>query len=537
MYTIIEIILAILFSTLTLKKVKITKKNLAQHKLEIIIFLIVFLGCLSRLLLIQIYPIGLNQDEASIGYEAYSLMKYGIDRNGQTWPIHLIAWGSGQNALYAYLLIPFIRIFNLNTFSVRLPMALIGCLSLLIFTNFTKDLTSSPKNRLLLIVLFAINPWHIMKSRWGLESNLFPDLLFYAAIFLYYGLKKDSHYLYLSSIIIGLSCYSYGTSYLYIPILFFLVYGYYLLKKKITIHKTIQNLALIFIIAFPMILFCIINFFELDTIRIFNTTIPKLDYNRFTSITSINGNFFTNSLKNILSSLKIIVTGADSQVLNHIKIIGLFYPFTIIFIIYGIYKSFRNYSKYALLNSYFLSGLCISLFVTPNINRLNILWLPLLFYSFIGLINILNHFPQIYKFILSLYIFSFIIFTTIYFTTYQKNIGNKTFNGLVAAINFTQNLEYNSLYITDDVNSPYIYYLYTTKYNPHDYLKKRQLVSRNVMFQKIISIDNVYFTNPDSFLTTAVYILEKDSLSTYQIPEYMSQKVFNNYVVIYYNTI
>lgn len=65
------------------------------------------------------YGGGLNQDEASIGYDAWALLHYGIDRNGVSMPVHLIAWGSGQNAMYAYLSMPFIAIFGLTALSVR----------------------------------------------------------------------------------------------------------------------------------------------------------------------------------------------------------------------------------------------------------------------------------------------------------------------------------------------------------------------------------------------------------------------------------
>lgn len=47
-------------------------------------------------------PIGLNQDEASTGVDAYMLARYGTDRHGTPNPAALIAWGSGMYALAAY---------------------------------------------------------------------------------------------------------------------------------------------------------------------------------------------------------------------------------------------------------------------------------------------------------------------------------------------------------------------------------------------------------------------------------------------------
>ena len=104
-----------------------------QNKYEMAVAGVFFIGFLCRLIFIRTMPAGLNQDEASIGYEAYAVLKYGMDRNGISVPVHFIAWGSGQNALYANLAIPFIALLGLNEFSLRLPMALIGCLAIVAF--------------------------------------------------------------------------------------------------------------------------------------------------------------------------------------------------------------------------------------------------------------------------------------------------------------------------------------------------------------------------------------------------------------------
>ena len=57
-------------------------KWLKANNFIILVCIILLLGFLVRLIGITDYPNGLNCDEASIGYEAYSLLNYGIDRNG-----------------------------------------------------------------------------------------------------------------------------------------------------------------------------------------------------------------------------------------------------------------------------------------------------------------------------------------------------------------------------------------------------------------------------------------------------------------------
>ena len=54
-----------------------------NNKKNIILCLVLILGFAVRLVAIDKYPQGLNVDEASAGYEAYSILNYGIDRNRQ----------------------------------------------------------------------------------------------------------------------------------------------------------------------------------------------------------------------------------------------------------------------------------------------------------------------------------------------------------------------------------------------------------------------------------------------------------------------
>ena len=76
------------------------KEFLAKNKYNIAIVIIMIIGFSVRLIGLGAVPEGLNTDEASIGYDAYSIANYGIDRNGNKLPVFLEAWGSGQNALY-----------------------------------------------------------------------------------------------------------------------------------------------------------------------------------------------------------------------------------------------------------------------------------------------------------------------------------------------------------------------------------------------------------------------------------------------------
>ena len=120
-------------------------KEILKNKRKMCIIILILVGCMMRVIEIDKFPIGLNCDEVSSGYEAYAILNYGIDRNGNFLPVFLEAWGSGQNVLYSYLMMPFVKLFGLNIISTRLPMAIIGCVSLIIWYLLLKNIKDDEK--------------------------------------------------------------------------------------------------------------------------------------------------------------------------------------------------------------------------------------------------------------------------------------------------------------------------------------------------------------------------------------------------------
>ena len=81
-----------------------------EYKWELFVIFALIIGSLVRMIAIGQFPNALNVDEASSGYDAFAIMKHGIDRGGNSYPVYLYSWGSGQSALYSYLMIPVLAI-------------------------------------------------------------------------------------------------------------------------------------------------------------------------------------------------------------------------------------------------------------------------------------------------------------------------------------------------------------------------------------------------------------------------------------------
>jgi 4-amino-4-deoxy-L-arabinose transferase-like glycosyltransferase len=131
------------------------------------------IGTLVRFVALGRVPGGLNSDEASSGVEALSILCTGADLWGNHLPVWFPAWGSGMNALYTYLTVPVIWLLGLDTVTLRAVGAAFGVLTLPVAYHATR-LYFGRDAALIVMGLLAVLPWHVMSSRWALDSNLAP---------------------------------------------------------------------------------------------------------------------------------------------------------------------------------------------------------------------------------------------------------------------------------------------------------------------------------------------------------------------------
>lgn len=538
MYILFSTLFSMVFCLFIIKDY-IKEKDKKNKKFKYLLYLIIiFVACFVRSIYLDKIPASLNYDEASIGYEAYSLTKYGIDRNGFSFPIHFISWGSGQNVLYAYILIPFIKILGLTTFSVRLPMLIISCLSLIIAYYLFKEIF---KDKIMIpMLLFTIIPWHFMKSRWALESNIFPDMILFSIYLLTkFHNTKNKKYLYINTIILGISLYSYGTSYVFVPIYFILNYAYLLYKKLISTKTFIVNLLIIFVIAIPLLIFVYINLFKVNYIKIFNMTIPRLYFNRFEDVTIIkNSNFFQKGMNNLIGNIKLVFNQYDNNKLNSINGIGVYYTISIPLIFIGLYEIIKNTktnSLYFIILSGIISSLIIMFLVKPEIHRINCVWYFLIIIIILGVVQIKKYNYGIYVIIIISYLILFLYFTKVYYNNFNQISKKSTNESYVDCLTFIKEnkLDNKKIIISNEINLPYIYYLFVFKENPKTYLKERKVEKLNVEFQNIIQIKNIYFEEINKIDDNTIYIVSKEKLKILDIDTKVKKKCFKYYCTIY----
>ncbi len=93
------------------------------------LIVILLAAFILRFFMLGKVPLGVSLDEASLGYNGYSVLKTGRDEYAQKLPLSFKAFGEYKAPLYRYLTIPFIGLFDLNEFSLRLPSAIFGLLT------------------------------------------------------------------------------------------------------------------------------------------------------------------------------------------------------------------------------------------------------------------------------------------------------------------------------------------------------------------------------------------------------------------------
>ncbi len=227
------------------------------RKSKIIIFLAIFLLAFAlRFYKLNEIPNGYREDETSIGYNAYSILKTGMDEHGNTYPQNFKAFGEYKLPGYVYATVPSIAIFGLNAFGIRFVSAFSGFLIVVVSFFLSKELLKKYKKDndplyewgpIGISLLLALNPWLIFFSRSAFEVTL-ANLFIVTGVFLLLKATSDKRMLYfiLSGILFALSVYTYNIARLFVP-LFILSLVFFLWKNK---HSIVPKQAATLLLTF-----------------------------------------------------------------------------------------------------------------------------------------------------------------------------------------------------------------------------------------------------------------------------------------------
>ncbi len=339
---------------------------------------IIFWGVIAIAIILRFWQLGdvppsPDWDEASLGYNAYSIMLTGKDEYGQSLPVILRSFDDYKPSLYAYLIIPFIKLFDLNTIAVRLPSAIFGVLAVAgvyflvkeLFPNFKRYSVFSIQYSVAEIaaLLLAISPWHLQFSRIAFEAQVGLSLNLLSILFFLKGLKRG-WFLLVSALLASLSVYVYQSEKVYLPILFLvLVIIYRKDLLKVPKKALISAILLGAVLCLPMINALFIDQNALMRARgvsVFSDQTQFLKRNVIKYADDVERGDFLGMLvdNRRVEYAKAVVSGYISHFnLNwlfitgdierhHAPFMGLLYLFELPFLLMGIYQlAFGNISK------------------------------------------------------------------------------------------------------------------------------------------------------------------------------------------------
>lgn len=538
------------------KPLKLLKSNI------LILILIVLLGLFLRVYKLDSIPPGLTWDEASLGYNAYSLSQTGKDEYGTFLPLTLKSFGDYKPALYAYLDIPFILILDLNEIAVRLPSVLAG-IGLIIVTYLLIKHTFKNNWLALSTALFvAITPLSIQFSRAAFESNV---AVFLNVLGLYIFLKalRNPRYHILAAIVFTLSLLCYQASKIFVPVI--LVGLFLFFRKEINYSK--QLLAGLAIIITALILVYGSTFFlgqsdRLATQNFFAYTRSDEQIKQISGEDYLipgapqfeisHGEWFA-YIRGLVEryviyfSPKMLFIDGDYSPRHSVPDLGMLNFYGLIFIPFGIYLLYKKVEKTKKIIFFWLFTATIPAVLSRDlisaVRALNIIF-PLSVLEGFGLyylitkLALLLHLKKILTAIpLLLIIFAnVLLYSDFYFTHLPKEYSADWLYGYKQVMQ--QNMDfskYDKVIFSDKYGQPYIYYLFYSKYPPAKYQAQANLDQNSTDVGTVRKIDNIEFRPiywpGDRGIENSLFIGDRFSLPEQDI---VSEKKAGKLSEIYY---
>jgi 4-amino-4-deoxy-L-arabinose transferase-like glycosyltransferase len=250
---------------------------------------VLLLAAFFRFFQLSSTPSGLYWDELDTGYQAYSLLETGKDYFGNAFPAHLQSFADYRSSLYMYLTVPFVKVFGLSPFSVRLPAVIFSLLTLFVLFYLARRFLRLPQNHAWIPpAVWAFAPWTLVQGRIAAESQIMPVfiLLGFAFFLKFLQGKKTAA---LSALFFALSLWTYGTAKLFLPFLLILLFFSYRkqLLPRLTVKVVAKFLLVFLIICLPIVVetFSKNISMRFGELSVFSdpTTSTEVDYRRLES--------------------------------------------------------------------------------------------------------------------------------------------------------------------------------------------------------------------------------------------------------------
>lgn len=457
------------------------KKN---YYILLVIIILSLAGFLYFFRLEQI-PSGFYVDEASVAYNAYSILKTGKDEFGFSYPILFRLMGSYTPSLFIYISSFLIKYFGTDILVFRSLSSFAAYLSIFFFYFLVRKMKiyKLELSYFIITLFYSISPWIVFNARLGYETTLAFLVFNIGAYFLYLSHKRLNN-LTLAVIFLSLSTYISHNQRFLAPLFllgFFIVFRDKLLKK--------ENAKSILSAFIAGVILHIPNLYLIGT--------------RAFWIKSVH--FDPNNLWNIITYLSpktLFYDNPDIDLQHTIPKLSMMYNWMVVPYFIGLYfliKRIKDY-RYKFIALYFIISLLPSVLSSPFVSSQRSLpfIIPLSIVLGLGIDEVMRFLKPFLSTLLLIMVtgYSLLMLYSSYFILFPKE------RAMAWNYGYDQIAEYirkrpEQEFLLENPRNPraYILLLYHLKYSPMKYQRQVDPFYRNNYYSAPPPVTDYYFSN------------------------------------------
>lgn len=229
-------------------------RKIVSRKFILLVLIIVLAGFLRFFKLAE-YPVQLNHDEVSQIYDTSSIVKTGKDIYGNFLPLAFPSTGEYKVGHYIYIsTIPYL-FFGDKEFTIRIPAAFFGTVTILAVFLFIFALTKNWDISLLSAIAIAVTPSEIFYSRKSFEGEIGLCLIFLGLFCLVNTLNnlKSNIWGYGTAVFLASAMYAYTAYTILVPLMVLMMAIIFKKQIKMEVKKYLLIFSVWFILIIPLI--------------------------------------------------------------------------------------------------------------------------------------------------------------------------------------------------------------------------------------------------------------------------------------------
>lgn len=451
----------------------IKKINIVSMALVLILASSLFL----RVYKIDSIPPSISWDEASVGYDAFSIANYGYDQWGNLLPLVFKSFEDDKNPIHVYFTAVSVKVLGLSDFSIRFPVAIFGVLNVLVIFFLARLMFSSNLVGLIAALFLGISPYSLQFSRFNHEAN-FALFFFVLGLFLFLkGIRSKNYLLSLSFLSFGASMLSYHAAKIVVPAMVILLMVLYLkdlwkIRKYFILGVILLSIVLSAFLLNPALIGkSRLKQTEIPKEKILNSDAYKSTQNEFLGLGQV---VFERYMSHF--TWQYLFVSGDKIPRHSSQGVGEFYKLDLIFLVVGLFYLLIRRSKISVVLLYWTLLAPIPAAISgggsevPHAARALYMMGSLHLIAAFGFYKIISIFKAvkirlivagIFFIILSIQFKDYIID---YYTNYPIRYAIEWQYGMKQIGEFIQsNPNYSQINMTDIRHQPYIFFLYYQK--------------------------------------------------------------------------